>query len=98
MTTDTAVTPPSPASTPVQWRAAAASDADRVATRAGDYVDALRRSAVRDSLDTLTDPGLDCFPRAAVREHVTRVLADSVEKQARLSGLGRVTIETGVPA
>lgn len=78
------------------WRAAAAADADRAATTQQQFVDATRREAVRESLAILR--GAHAFPHypAADRQaDVLQLLAASVEKQARVSGLGRITLPVG---
>lgn len=79
-----------------QWRAAAAADADRAATTQEQYVDATRRSAIRESLAVLRGAhAFQNYPAADRQADVVRILAASVEKQARVSGLGRVTIPVG---
>lgn len=71
-----------------QWRAAAARDADAAATTVDQAVTATRHSAVREAVQVLaTSTAYD--DRELRREHVLALLAASVEKQARLSGLGR---------
>lgn len=78
------------------WRAAAATDADRMATTTEQFVDQARRSGVRDALSVLRGAHrFDCFPAAERQAVVAGILATSVEKQARVSGIGRVTIPVG---
>lgn len=81
---------------PRAWRAAAASDADAAATTQEQFVDATRRSGVRDALAVLIGAHrFDNFPAEQRQRVVAHVLATSVEKQARVSGLGRITIPVG---
>lgn len=76
-----------------QWRAAAAVDADRAATTQAQFVDATRRDGVRESLRFLRGAHrFENYPAADRRAHVLQLLATSVEKQARVSGLGRIHI------
>lgn len=76
-----------------QWRAGAAADADRAATTQQQFVDATRHSGVREALAMLRGAHqFQNYPAADRRTDVARVLAASVEKQARVSGLGRVQI------
>lgn len=77
---------PEPA--PRQWRAGAADDADRAATRPEQRVTELRHSAVREAVQCLADEAA-IWDRQLRRDHVLAILAASVEKQALVSGLGR---------
>jgi hypothetical protein len=82
-----------------QWRAGAARDADAAATTQAQYVDATRRAAVRESIAVLRGAhAFRNYPAADRQADVARILAASVEKQARVSGLGRITIPVGRPA
>jgi hypothetical protein len=82
--------------TPRPWRAAAASDADAAATRQQPFVDATRRQGVREAVAILNGAhAFRNYPAADRRADVLRLLAASVEKQARVSGLGRITIPVG---
>lgn len=75
------------------WRAAAAADADRAATTQAQYVDAARHDGVRESIAILRGAhSFRHYPAAERQADVLQVLARSVEKQARVSGLGRITI------
>lgn len=79
-----------------QWRAAAAGDADAAATTQAQFVDATRRSGVREALAVLRGAhAFRNYPAADRQADVARILAASVEKQARVSGLGRITIPVG---
>jgi hypothetical protein len=79
-----------------QWRAGAARDADAAATTQAQFVDATRRAAVREALAILRGAHrLRNYPAADRQADVARILAESVEKQARVSGLGRITIPVG---
>lgn len=79
-----------------QWRAAAAGDADRAATTTEQFVDQTRRAGVRDALAVLRGAqSFTNYPPAARRSDVLSILAVSVEKQARVSGCGRITIPVG---
>lgn len=81
------------------WRAAAAVDADRAATTQQQYVDATRRDAVRESLAFLRGAHrFTNYPADDRRAHVLALLAASVEKQARIAGVGRVRIPVEVAA
>lgn len=73
------------------WRAAAADDADRVATRADGYVDDERRHAVRLAVRVLATAA-DQTPRrtAARRAVVMRLMVESLTRQARIVGIGDV--------
>lgn len=80
----------------VAWRAGAADDADQAATRADEFVDQTRRQGVRDALAVLRGAQImGTYPKPERCADVARLLAASVEKQARVSGLGRVTIPVG---
>lgn len=75
------------------WRAAAADDADRVATRADAYVDDERRHAVRLAVRLLAAPAQERpAPRkaAARRAVVMRLMVESLTRQARIVGIGDV--------
>jgi hypothetical protein len=75
-----------------QWRAGAAVDADNAATRQDEFVDAKRHAGVREALNFIgAAQGVDLSPSYR-QAHAARLLAHSVESQARVSGLGRVTI------
>lgn len=85
-----------PGAEPRPWRAAAAGDADRAATTTEQFVDQTRRSAVRESIAILRGAhSFRNYPPADRQADVVRILAASVEKQARVSGLGRITIPVG---
>lgn len=77
------------------WRAAAAGDADRAATTQDQFVDATRRNSVRYSIAVLRGAQTSGIPAAERRSMVVKVLAESVTKQARVSGLGHVVIPVG---
>lgn len=81
---------------PKPWRAAAAADADAAATTQTEFVDATRRDGVRHAIAVLRGAHhFTNYPPADRQADVARLLAESVEKQARVSGLGRVTIPVG---
>lgn len=78
------------------WRAAAAGDADRAATTTDQFVDQTRRAAIREGLAILRGAhAFRNYPAADRQADVARLLAASVETQARVSGLGRITIPVG---
>ena len=78
------------------WRAAAAGDADRDATTQEQFVDQTRRAGVRDAIAVLRGAQIiGTYPKVERRSDVARILAASVEKQARVAGVGRVTIPVG---
>ncbi len=81
---------------PKQWRAGAAADADAAATTQTQFVDQTRRDGVRYAIAVLRGAHhFTTYPPADRRADVARLLAESVEKQARVSGLGRITIPVG---
>lgn len=81
---------------PRPWRASAARDADNAATTQAQYVDATRHAAVREAVMVLRGAHrFRNYPAADRQADVLRLLAASVEKQARISGLGRITIPVG---
>lgn len=80
------------------WRAAAAGDADRAATTQEQYVDETRRSGVREAIAVLRGAQTVGIPAAERHAMAAKVLAESITRQARVSGLGHVTIPAGVIA
>lgn len=75
------------------WRAHAADDADRAATTQDQYVDQTRRAGIREVIAVLRGAhSMTYYPPADRQADTARILAASVEKQARVSGLGRITI------
>ena len=77
------------------WRAAAAADADRAATTQEQHVDQTRRAGSRHAVAVLRGAQTAGIPATDRQLMAARVLADSVASQARVSGLGRITIPVG---
>jgi hypothetical protein len=77
---------------PRPWRAAAAGDADRAATTQSQFVDATRHEGVREVRAVLRGAQSLGIPADERHAMAVQVLAASVEKQARISGLGRITL------
>lgn len=81
------------------WRAGAADDADRAATTQEQFVDATRHEGVRDAIAVLRGAQIiGTYPREDRRRDVAQLLAHSVERQARIAGVGRVHIPIGATA
>ena len=79
-----------------QWRAGAADDADKAATTTEQFVTQTRHAGVREVLAFMRGAhAIKHFTSEDRRAHAVRVLAASVERQARVSGCGRVTIPVG---
>lgn len=78
------------------WRAASARVAHEQATTTEQFVDQTRRAGVRDAISVLRGAHhFAHFPAAERQRVIFHALAASVEKQARVSGLGRITIPIG---
>jgi hypothetical protein len=78
-----------------QWRAAASGDADRAATTQAQHVDQVRHADVRYALAVIRGAQTSGIAAADRQAMAAKVLADSVERQARVAGLGRIHIPVG---
>lgn len=72
----------------VQWRPHTADAHDAAAHRPDWWANAARHDVVRQAVEVLVDAD-DLWDRPLRRTHVLGLLCDSVEKQARVLGVGR---------